>query len=149
MTGWRALLASAAFCLATGSAVAQVTADAVIDEADQQCQAFEQGVFHTTDEVLVRIDLSGDDKPDALVDGHGFRCSSGNLYCGTGGCPLTLLVDGTRTDLLAKNWRVVDWGGHPVLLLRVHGSGCGGTNLRTCMEAVVWSEGAFRSVRGD
>ena len=149
MIGWRAVLASTAFCLAAGSAAAQVTADAVIDEADQQCRAFEQGVFHTTDEALVRIDLSGDGEPDALVDGHGFRCSSGNLYCGTGGCPLTLLVDGTRTDLLAKAWRVLDWGSHRVLLLQVHGSGCGGTNLRTCMEAVVWSEGAFQSVRGD
>ena len=149
MIGWRALVTSAAFCLTAGSAMADVTADAVIDEADQQCQSFEQGVFHTTDDVLTRIDLSRDGTPDALVDGHGFRCSSGNLYCGTGGCPLTLLVDGTRTDLLAKAWRVVDWGNHSVLLLQVHGSGCGGTNLRTCIEALVWSEGAFRSVRGD
>ena len=130
-------------------ATAQVTADTVLGEADAQCRAFENGVFSTTGDVLARIDLSGDGKPDTLVDGHGYRCSSGNLYCGTGGCPLTLVVDGTRTDLMAKNWRVVDWGTQSVLLLRVHGVGCGGTNLRTCFEALVWSEGAFRSVRSE
>ncbi len=130
---------------------AQETAaqDAVIDEARAQCQAFEDGTFTTTDDVLAQIDLSRDGRPDTLVDGHGFRCTSGNLYCGTGGCPLTVLVDGSRTDLLARGWRVVDWGTLSVLLLDVHGVGCGGTNLRPCVEALVWSEGAFRSVRGN
>ena len=143
---WAAL----AIWLATATpAGAQQAVDTVLDEAQAQCQSFENGVFSTTDDVLARIDLSGDGKPDTLVDGHGFRCSTGNLYCGTGGCPLTLLVDGTRTDLMAKGWRVVEVGTLSVLLLEVHGVGCGGTNLRNCFEALVWSEGAFRTVRGD
>lgn len=149
MIAWRATLAAAVLWAAADPAVAQDTADQAIDEARQQCEAFENGRFGTTDEVLARIDLSGDGNPDLLVDGHGFRCSSGNLYCGTGGCPLIAIVEGTRTDFLAKAWRVVEWGPTQVLLLQVHGVGCGGTNLRTCVEAVVWSEGAFRSVRGD
>ena len=149
MTGrWIALVSGLLWAMALPAA-AQVTADGVIDEARQQCQGFEQGVFETTDDVLAQVDISGDGNPDTLVDGHGFRCSSGSLYCGTGGCPLTVVVDGTRTDLLAKAWQVIDWSSQPVLLLQVHGSGCGGTNLRSCVEALVWSEGALRSVRSD
>ncbi len=47
----------------------------------------------------------------------------------------------------AEGWRVITWDSLPILLLAVHGSECGGTNLRRCFRAVVWSEGAFRSIQ--
>ena len=125
---------------------ASEAADAVVDQARQDCRDFEDGVLELTDDVLTRVDLTGDGEPDEVVDAHGFHCSTGGLFCGTGGCPLTVIVDGMPTEFLAKAWQVVEWGAHPILLLQVHGSECGGTNLRTCFEAVVWSEGGFRTV---
>ena len=120
--------------------------DRVVDQARQDCSDFEDGVLQTTDELLTLIDVTGDGEPDEVVDAHGFHCTTGSLFCGTGGCPLTVIVDNTPTEFLAKAWTVIEWGEQPILLLEVHGSECGGTNLRTCFEAVVWSEDGFRTV---
>ena len=141
-----AFWAAVSFALATPS-LASDAADQVVEQARQDCQAFENGVLETTDDAVTLVDLTADGQPNEIVDAAGFRCSTGNLFCGTGGCSLTVLVDETPTEFLAKAWRVIEWGSLPILLLEVHGSACGGTNLRSCFEAVVWSEGGFRSVR--
>ena len=122
--------------------------EGVIDEARARCAAFEGGTLTVTDTAIVATDLTGDGTRDAVVDGRGLRCSSAvSLFCGgTGGCEIALVAEGTVTPLLAKGWRVVDWAGDRIVLLQVHGSECGGTNLRRCYEALVWSEGAFRTV---
>ena len=125
---------------------ASEAAEAVVDQARQDCSDFEDGVLQTTDELLTLIDVTGDGEPDEVVDAHGFHCSTGSLFCGTGGCPLTVIVDDAPTEFLAKAWTVIEWGEQPILLMEVHGSECGGTNLRTCFEAVVWSEDGFRTV---
>lgn len=133
--------------LVTASAGASDAGDAIIQKARQECQSFENGVLEITDKAITRVDLTGDGEPDELVDSRAFSCSSAaSLFCGTGGCSLTAIVGGSTTEFLAKGWRIVDWDGQPVLLLAVHGSECGGTNLRRCYNAMAWSEGAFRSV---
>lgn len=133
----------------TGNARAETAEQKVFEAARADCKAFENGVFATTRKAIPRIDLTGDGKPDTIIDSVDFRCSTaGTLWCGTGGCALTIIVDGTAHDFLAKGWKVVDWGRFKVLLLQVHGSECGGTNLLTCVRAVVWSDGAFRTVEG-
>jgi|APTNR8051073442_1049403.scaffolds.fasta_scaffold24846_1 hypothetical protein len=58
-----------------------------------------------------------------------------------------VIVAATVYSRLAKAWRVVDWGPNRILLLALHDLECGGITLRHCSEAVVWTEGAFRSVR--
>ena len=149
MPWFRTVLCAATILAIPPPALASEAATAVVDQARADCRAFEDGVLETTDEAITLIDLTGDGRPDELVDAAGFHCSSGNLFCGTGGCPVTAIVDGAPTEFLAKGWTVVDWGPLSVLLLQVHGSACGGTNLRTCVEAVVWSEDGFRSVRSE
>lgn len=133
--------------LATAGAGASDTGDAIIQQARQDCQSFENGVLEITDNPISRVDLTGDGQPDELVDSRAFSCSSAaSLFCGTGGCSLTAIVGGSTTEFQAKGWRIVDWDRQPILLLAVHGSECGGTNLRRCYNAMVWSESAFRSV---
>lgn len=121
----------------------------VIEEAREHCRSFEEGVFSMPEEAVTRLELASEEGPETLVDFRRFRCSSAaSLYCGTGGCPIVVIVGDSRTDFLAKDWKLVEWAGRRILLFAVHGANCGGgTNLRDCFEAVVWSDGAFQSVR--
>lgn len=141
--------AVAVLVLWTAPAVAASgAASAVVEQARADCRNFENGRLEVGDPAISQIDLSGDGKADEIVDFRHFSCSSSaSLFCGTGGCPVTALVDGMPTEFLAKGWRVITWDSLPVLLLAIHGSECGGTNLRRCFRAVVWSEGAFRSIQ--
>ncbi len=148
MIAWKSLVATLVLALALpGPSFAADAAEAVIEAARGECRSLEKGVLEVQDGAVTRIDVSGDGKPDAIVDSSKFACSSAaSFFCGTGGCAVTIIVDGQATDFLAKGWKVVDWNGAPVVLLAVHGNACGGTNLRRCVIAYVWSEDAFRSV---
>lgn len=148
MVAWKRLVATLVLALALpGPSFAADSAEAVIEAARGECRSLENGVLEVQDGAVTRIDVSGDGEPDAIVDSARFSCSSSaSFFCGTGGCAVTVVVDGKATDFLAKGWTVVDWNDAPVLLLAVHGNACGGTNLRRCVIAFVWSEDAFRSV---
>lgn len=131
-------------------ALAAETAEPIIAQARADCRSFENGTLTLGENAIVQADLTGDGLPEEIVDSREFTCSSAaSLFCGTGGCTVTVVAEGVARAFLAKAWRIVDWNGQPILLLAVHGSDCGGTNLRRCYEAVVWSEGRFRSLRPD
>lgn len=144
------------FCLAILSAVlilagqpvlASDAGQRVIDQARADCRAFENGVLEGMEQAIAFADLTGDGKPEEIIDARRFSCSSAaSLFCGTGGCSITVIVDERAVTFLAKDWKVITWSGQPILLLAIHGSDCGGTNLRRCFRALVWSEGDFRSV---
>lgn len=126
---------------------AQDPVEKVIERAREECRGFRNGSLTVADGAVTRVDVTGDGQADAVVDARFFRCSSAaSLFCGTGGCAITVIADGSTTGFLAKGWRIIPWARHRVLLLEVHGSRCGGTNLRSCFQALNWSEGAFRSL---
>jgi len=119
----------------------------VMAQARADCASFENGKLATTRMANPRIDVTGDGVLNTIIDSRQFKCSSSaSLYCGTGGCSIWVIVDEKPHSFLAKAWEVAQMNGKPVLLLAVHGSECGGTNLRRCVRAEVWSEGAFHSV---
>ncbi len=151
---WAALLAIIAVAGST-PALASAAQDGnneaalrqVIEAAEADCQGYQDGKLILTRKAWPTVDLTGDGRPEMIVNAGEFRCSTAaTLWCGTGGCPITVIVDGEAHMLFGRGWKVVDWSNLRVLLLEVHGSECGGTNLRKCVRAVVWSEGAFRSV---
>ena len=129
-------------------AQAQDTADAVarmVVEARGIC-ASENGVFNA-DGAVTEIDLTGDGAPDALVDESLFACSPGaSPYCGSGGCTLHAVIDGKSFTFQAEGWRMIDWGGRPILLIARDGGWCGGAGAQGCFEAVVWSHGDMLTV---
>lgn len=140
-----ALLAYLFGCAAMLSAAEQSGAT-VIESARKSCRDLENGYLDRTDKALSRADLNGDGRPDDIVDYCQFECSTAaTLFHGTGGCLLSVVVDGKISEFVAKKWKIVDWSGRSILLLSVHGSQCGGTNQRQCYRAVTWSEGAFRT----
>lgn len=138
---------TALFAFPVAPASASDIADKIIAQSRGECRSFEGGVLELTKQAVTRADVSGDGQPDEIIDSSRFSCSSAaSLFCGSGGCAVTIIVNDKPTEFLAKGWKIIKWDGQPILLLAVHGSECGGSNLRRCYRAVVWSDGKFQSV---
>lgn len=104
------------------------------------CATFDDGKLTVGDSAITRPDLDGRAPADWALDSQHLACTTAaSAFCGTGGCTVHFLVDGTLTEELSKGWRSVDFGPYRVLLFQVHGSECGGTNLTPCVDALVWS----------
>lgn len=130
--------------IATPSFAFDAAVTSVVDTARKECRSFENGMLEVGENAVVEIDLTGDGMPNHLVDASKFSCSTAmTLFCGTGGCALTAVVDGRSHEFLAKGWKIITMYDFPVLLLAVHGSECGGSGLRRCIKALTWSEGRF------
>jgi hypothetical protein len=76
----------------------------IIEEAGSYCS----GDFNVAPETVTQRDLNGDGTQDWILDAAGFSCSdSYGLYCGTGGCGVETLIDGTLASLLLHSWDTV------------------------------------------
>lgn len=137
-------------CLLAAPAVAEDTVAAILSEAKADCASIDNGVFDAPAGTVTEVDLTGDGKPDQVVDAAKFNCStSASYWGGTGGSQLSLVIGGKRMDYLAQDWKVVVWNEAPMLLLFLNGGECGGAGADPCVEALVWSayREAFMSVR--
>lgn len=77
---------------------------AILDEGSASCD----GVFTAGPEAVTQRDLNGDGTPDWVIDSGAFQCSaSASLYCGSAGCGVDTLIDGTRGALLLHDWNTV------------------------------------------
>ena len=118
----------------------------IVQKAKSECADFEGGTFNSTEQTITLHDLTGDGRPEEIVDASQFACStSASMWGGTGGTFLWVLVDGRAYEFLAHKWRVVDIDGQKVLLLAVHSSECSDT-VGPCYRALVWSDG-LRTIR--
>lgn len=135
--------------LATSSALATTPeAQKLIDRAAADCRAFNDGEFDPG-EAVTQIELRSQfgSVQAELVDESEYACSSAaSLYCGTGGCMLNLIVDGTIRAWQATGWRLIDWGPDSILLIGRDGGWCGGAGAEVCYEAIVWSNGKILTV---
>lgn len=81
---------------------------AIVDEAKSICE----GTFTADPEAVTQRDLNGDGTPDWVIDSGLFQCSdSYGTYCGTAGCGVDTLIDGTRAGLNLHSWDTVTEGG--------------------------------------
>ena len=119
----------------------------IVEEAKSECTDLDEGRFHATEKAITLADLTGDGRPEEIVDASQFSCSSAvSLWGGSGGAYLWVVVDGKAYEFLAHGWRVVDMEGQKVLLLAVHSSECGDT-IGPCYRAVVWGDEGFRTTQ--
>jgi hypothetical protein len=128
-------------------AYASEAAGAVMDQARAECSYFDGGVLETDpDNTISLVDLTGDGKPEEIVDGNKFSCpTSLTLFCGTGGCALTVIVDEKPFEFLAKAWKVVKApDGKPILKVAVHWSQCDYKD--TCWETYKWNGASFENL---
>ena len=139
-----------ALCLLASPALAEDTVEKILTEAKADCASLDDGVFDAPVGTITDVDLTGDGKPEQVVDAAKFTCStSASYWGGTGGSQLSLIVAGKRLDYFAQEWKVIEWNKAPVLLLWLNGGECGGAGADSCVEALVWSDfnKAFMSVR--
>ena len=118
----------------------------IVQKAKSQCSSFDGGNFNATERTITLHDLTGDGRPEEIVDASQFSCStSASMWGGSGGTFLWVIVDGKAYEFLAHKWRVVDVDRDKILLLAVHSSECSDT-IGPCYRALVWSDG-FRTIR--
>jgi hypothetical protein len=118
----------------------------IVQKAKNECTKLDDGKFNATEQAITLYDLTGDGRPEEIIDASQFSCStSASLWSGTGGTYLWLIVDGKTYEFLAHKWQVVDVDGQKVLLLAVHSSECSDT-IGPCYRALVWDDG-FRTTR--
>jgi hypothetical protein len=80
----------------------------IIEEDKSYCD----GEFSVSPEAVSQRDLNGDGTLDWVLDTAGFACSeSYGLYCGTSGCGVETLIDGTLGSLLLHSWDTVTENG--------------------------------------
>jgi hypothetical protein len=147
MIGWIGLLVLA---LAVAAPAGAEDAAGLIEAARGDCAAFEDGVLSVGEGAVSEADLTGDGVPEAFVDYGKLTCSSAqSFWCGTGGCPLDVVVAGEASNFLARAWTVQRWDELEVLLLRVHPSECGLLDgLPPCLRAVTWTPAGWSTVGG-
>lgn len=81
---------------------------AIVDEAKSICE----GAFTAAPESVSQRDLNGDGTSDWVIDSGAFQCAdSTSTYCGTSGCGVETLINGTRGALLLHSWGTVTEGG--------------------------------------
>jgi hypothetical protein len=123
------------------------TATAIVQKAKSECTGLDGGKFHSTEKTITLDDLTGDGRPEEIVDASQFSCSSAaSLWGGSAGTYLWVIVNGKAYEFLAHRWRIVDMDGQKILLLAVHSSECGDT-IGPCYRAVVWGDEGFRTIR--
>lgn len=137
------VLAAAAF-----PTLAAADVDSILAEGAKACAAQDNGTF-TSDGAVKAVDLTGDGKPDTVVDENFFKCStSASLFNGgTGGSMVHFIVDGAEQSFLVKDWDTANWEGATLILLALHGGECGGAGVDPCFEALTWGANSFVSVR--
>jgi hypothetical protein len=119
-----------------------------IDAAKAECEAMDNGEFSTTEQTIQLADITGDGRPEEIVDAGQFACStSASLYCGTGGCEISVFVDGKKHGFFGHGWKVVKWGELPILLIPLHGTSCGSYGATPCVGAYTWSDSSFYSLK--
>jgi hypothetical protein len=78
-----------------------------IDAAKAECEAMDNGEFSTTEQTIQLADITGDGRPEEIVDAGQFACStSASLYCRTGGCEISVFVDGKKHGFFGHGWKV-------------------------------------------
>lgn len=118
-----------------------LTALKIINDARLDCASFDNGQFQSSGQAISYHDVTGNEQLDEIIDTSHFSCSTAHtLWGGTGGTYLWVVTGDRKQEFLAKQWKVVDMKGQPVLLLAVHHSQCS-DKLGPCYRTYVWNHG--------
>ena len=113
----------------------------IVQNAKRDCTSFENGKFNSSQQAITLYDITGDGRPEEIVDASQFSCSTAaSLWGGSGGTYLWVVVDSKAYEFLAHKWRIIDVDKQKVLLLAVHSSQCSDI-IGHCYRALVWSDG--------
>jgi len=122
--------------------------DAILADAAKACAEQDNGVF-ASEGAVRQIDLTGDDKPDTVVDEALFTCTTAaSLYGGSGGSMIHIFANGTESSYLVEGYETARWANNLIVLLAHGGSACNTIGANACFEALTWVDPeGFVSVR--
>lgn len=136
---------------------------AVYDAFKAQCRAGDGRFVPDKTYFASEVELNSDGQPDWIVEIAALDCQmtdlvrfsenapeTGNGYCGTAGCAVSVFMSGprglTQVEMgTIRGWTVVDGGNRrKALELSVHGSACGGFGAEVCLQTVTWTGQEWR-----
>ena len=154
-------------CLAIGLATATFAdtsppednpeATRLVAEAEAACAEEGSGALIVSPAAYVPTDLDGDGDEDLVIDFAKVICARDPaLFYGTGGSPVAFVLDGEISKtFVGLGWSMAEapdmadlTGPARVILLRVHGSWCGGYGTSPCLRAITVTGGAFHTMGG-
>jgi hypothetical protein len=107
--------------------------------AHEECG--EGGKVTFAPETVRKLDLTGDGRPDYIVDFGDTQCAErASVYCGTGGCSMDILVtlpDGkirTVFSARARSYEILPGKGARSIRFELHGSFCGRSGNPSCIK---------------
>jgi len=114
-----------------------------LDHARQECLKARGLRLRVGPEAIRAVDLNGDGRPDYLVSWEHLICErSPNIYCGTGGCPLAIIValpNGKFRQLFRQHvlrYEIEDGPGARTIRFDLHGTYCNGAGADPCSKSV-------------
>jgi hypothetical protein len=135
------------------AAAAQEPAGAklALDVARQECRA-KRGLRLTVEPEAIRsIDLTGDGRTDYIVTYDHVTCERRpEIFCGTGGCPLVIVValpGGRFREVFRQQvlrYEIEPGDGARTIRLHLHGTYCGKTGPEPCFRLQHISAKPFR-----
>ena len=111
-----------------------------------------RALVYDPQDVIVAADFNLDGVVDPVLDQANVYCGDSRaLWSGTGGSPVRIFVsdgEGGWSEHTTGGFagRVELIGHVPVWLSLVHGTACDGYGALPCAQALIWGDGAFRSV---
>jgi len=148
---WRAIAGCAALLLGLAGAVAQppvgqildapeaAGARAVVERAQKDCLKANGHFLVLEPGAVSRHDLTGNGRADFIIDLTHVRCERrGNIFCGTGGCALSIVVAlprGKFREVFRQQvirYAIEPGGAMKTIRFDLHGALCGKTGPEPC-----------------
>jgi len=131
----------------------EAAVDARLEALARACRTdMDRALVYDPQDVIVAADFNLDGVVDPVLDQSKVYCGDSlALWSGTGGSPVRIFVsngEGGWSEHTTGGFagRVELIGHVPVWLSLVHGTACDGYGALPCAEALIWGDGAFRSV---
>ena len=123
----------------SGAAAQEPGAKIALDAARKECRNARGLKLNVKPEAIRVIDLTGDGKPDTIVDYEHVECERRpEIFCGTGGCPLVIVValpNGKFRVVFRQQvlrYAIEPGEGARTIRFDLHGTHCGKTGPEPC-----------------
>lgn len=132
------LVAGAANAQDTSSYPAEIQKD--LEHAQKECADADDGKVGVRPGFVRKLDLTGDGRPDYIVNFDELTCSTfESIFCGTGGCEHMIYVTtkaGTLRNVFAgrvRRYEVSKAPGAKTITFHLHGGYCGKAGVYDCV----------------
>ena len=121
-----------------------------LNRARKECADADDGKVGVKPSFVRRLDLTGDGRPDYIVNFNGLTCSTfESVFCGTGGCEHIIYVTTKSGELrqvfsgMVRGYKVSKGSGAKTITFHLHGGFCGEGGYYDCVKRKRITEAPF------